>query len=314
MLLERNQSVLRAIFTILIAAACAFFAATPALCREGDTSFLIAGVTPVTPEGKTFIQPLWAPDGQHIAFSGPHYRGIWCAEADGKGMHSLTAKPMAGFRFAWAPDSRSIVCRIRDKNGLRILQLDIEGNARPLTAPAENLSTPQLQGARLVCRSDGKTRLLSEAAGEAASPECMVFARKGLIICRRHGKERTLSDNRDTYYLPVISPDGRWVAYEGLASGIHLHRLDGGEKVHAGRGNRPSWSPDSSAIIYEISDDDGEKILSSDLYLFHLVARSTRRLTNTPRRIERHPAWAPDGERIVWDEGGRIYTGIVTEK
>jgi dipeptidyl aminopeptidase/acylaminoacyl peptidase len=66
------------------------------------------------------------------------------------------------------------------------------------------------------------------------------------------------------------SPDGRWLAVAD-GSRLQIMRPDGSRRrtvVHTGSPNRPRWSPDGSAIAYDLSDADpgGETTRVVDIY------------------------------------------------
>ena len=72
-----------------------------------------------------------------------------------------------------------------------------------------------------------------------------------------------LTRGEDRFFDPQLAPDGRSVAFVGLATGVHVVELDSGRVRHAGPGTRPTWTPDSRWVIYERTEDDGEDVVGS---------------------------------------------------
>jgi dipeptidyl aminopeptidase/acylaminoacyl peptidase len=294
-------------------ALCLIAALAPLPCPAAATAFSLTERVSVTPSGEFYMQPVWSPDGKRLAFATAKYGEIWSSDDLGGGLAKVVSGAGAGFRFIWAPDSSSIFCRAKEGFAQRVLQVGLDGAVRASSEPSQELSIPRPLASGAAFSSDGKAAAMPAGAGarELATDECAVFSRDGRIVLSRAGKERILSGGNDTYFLPLLSPDRRWVVCESLGSGLHLMNLESGRHIPLGRGNDAAWAPDSSCLVYDISEDDGERITAADLYIFDLKAEKQIRLTDTPDRIERNPSWSPKGNHIAWDEEGRIYTGTL---
>ena len=57
---------------------------------------------------------------------------------------------------------------------------------------------------------------------------------------------------------------------------------------------RPRWSPDDSAIAYQVRGNTG-----SEIWLYRFADESTTKLSNTPF-ADQHPDWHPDGTRLAF--------------
>ena len=97
---------------------------------------------------------------------------------------------------------------------------------------------------------------------------------------------------------PVWSPDQRHIVYSQMGT-LMIMEPDGSKKRELARGHHPSWSPDGRMLVYDVSMDDGHRILGSDLYVINADGSEPTRLTNTPEVLECEPAWSPDGKCIA---------------
>jgi len=92
------------------------------------------------------------------------------------------------------------------------------------------------------------------------------------------------------------STDGRLIM--DLAGAIWMVPLSGGEASAVSREltsvQRPRWSPDASSIAYTAIADSKHGIWIHDL------TRNTTRHLSGDSYLDLHPAWHPDGERIVY--------------
>jgi Tol biopolymer transport system component len=76
-----------------------------------------------------------------------------------------------------------------------------------------------------------------------------------------------------------------------------------------GKGEHPSWLPDSSGIVYDIPISDGARVIDSDLWFAASDGSERTNLTNTPGIAESWPAVSPDGSRIAFVAEGAVYIG-----
>jgi TolB protein len=114
---------------------------------------------------------------------------------------------------------------------------------------------------------------------------------------------------------PVVSPDGRWLAYsrEGDGGGIGLRNLRTREirRLTGGSAQELDFSPDGRRLVFtgQRRCRPGDRHLRFALLSIGLRDRSPRLLRRSCRREFISPAWSPDGRRIVFTrktfEGGR---------
>ncbi len=106
---------------------------------------------------------------------------------------------------------------------------------------------------------------------------------------------------------PKISPDGKRIVYsrnsmdimtDSRTSRLWIVNYDGSNNSPLTGSDKneskPTWSPDSSRIVFTSSTDNG-----SELFLYWLASGKSTRLT----QLERSPSgltWSPDGEQIAF--------------
>lgn len=105
---------------------------------------------------------------------------------------------------------------------------------------------------------------------------------------------------------PVVSPDGKWVAYaistpdmeanRGV-SNIWLINTTGGEPIQitqSGRDSSPSWSPDGKMLAFLSSRDS-----NSQVYLLPMDGGEAKKLTTLSTGADLFK-WSPDGKNIAF--------------
>jgi len=97
---------------------------------------------------------------------------------------------------------------------------------------------------------------------------------------------------------PSLSPDGKWVVYEGNQSGnadIYLQSVGGQTPINLTKDSpdddtEPAFSPDGESIAFRSSRQGG------GIFVMGRTGESVRRLTDEGY----NPAWAPDATTIVY--------------
>lgn len=221
-----------------------------------------------------YLAPKISPAGDRLLATGPRYRGIYSIERATGAATELAGDAGAGLKARFLDEDRVAFVARR--------------------AGAER---------SIVIGRDGTLR--SARPGEL--PEPVAVARADRIYALDAGGRYRPVASGDRFFAPVTSPDRRWVAFQGLASGIYLYRIDSGELIHVGAGTAPAFSPGSDRLVFERTEDDGHAIVGSDLYLYDLERRRLARLTQTDAVIERRPSLGPDGTVAFDDDRGGLY-------
>lgn len=116
-----------------------------------------------------------------------------------------------------------------------------------------------------------------------------------LLLLRAAGADAQVTLTQGTNFGVDVAKDGRLAM--DLLGGIWILPAAGGEAapvMPAGSGaHRPRWSPDAGAIVYQRRSEGQER-----LWLYRFKDRSATQISNG-RDFDQHPAWHPDGERIV---------------
>jgi Tol biopolymer transport system component len=112
---------------------------------------------------------------------------------------------------------------------------------------------------------------------------------------------------------PSLSPDGKWVVYEGNQTGnadIYLQSVGGQNAINLTKDSpdddtEPAFSPDGESIAFRSTRQGG------GIFVMGRTGESVRRLAEAGFS----PAWSPDGARIVYatDDATVLDRGIVSE-
>jgi Tol biopolymer transport system component len=309
---------------LLINALIIFFVSSTSVFSE-ELIQIKSGPKPMTAGNYRLFHPTWSPDGKFFAITGENYQGIWIMDFNGIIFQQLSNEERIGYRFIWSDDSREIAGRLIKSTPHQRLKaikvFDIQtGLSRLVTDYRVGIGLPAwIENDHKICFMDNeKLRIVNAernsklfASNTAKTvPDVILLESNGRFLLFTGQKEvQTIVVNPESRLLNAqLSPNKQKIAFEMATGRIYVMNPDGTEMVDLGPGSYPKWAPDGENIVYFISHDDGERIIESDLFITDIQGEQKYQLTQTDDRIEMHPHWSPDGNKIIFDE---YETGII---
>ena len=243
----------------------------------------------------------WTPDGHIISM--PRSGGIEfdSRNADGSGETTIFKDAWPGQNLSVCGDGAHVIfMSLHAGNSVNIWRIDSNGgNLTQLTHGSLEQSTS--------CSPDGKWFAYSSAEG-------------GKFTIWRANIDGTSPQQLTTIssYTPVISPDGRFIAYvygEGSAASFHikigvisasggppLHQFD----LHSGTESKLRFTPDGQGIAYAITDDQGV----GNLWAQPMDGSAPKQLTDFKADQIFDFVWSRDGKQLAVSRG-RISRDVV---
>jgi TolB protein len=220
--------------------------------------------------------------------------------ADGSGRESVTAGPEDESEPAWSPDGRSLAF-VREGVQPAIFVLRLDGGALRRVTP----------GSSPAWSPDGSRLVFSRRTARGAD----------LFSARPDGSGlRRLTRTSAVEAEPDWSPDGRLIAFvrasRGGGSHVYVMRPDGRgvRRVTSGplEDTSPTWSPDGKQLAFVRED---ATLGASRVYVTSMDGRRVRPLVgqlqlDPAATFESDPAWSPDGKRIAFVRGARLYSDL----
>lgn len=219
---------------------------------------------------------------------------------DGSDRLALTQPPptarypvdSSDFLPAWSPDSTRIAFVAQRPNGsggsmnsTRILDV-ATGAQRELCACTSPAWTPD--GRMLVSESRDNVFGIYSYALDGTDPRLVVAAPPGLNIQE-----------------PAISADGKHIAYVTVSDEYPLPMTlwvadaDGGSPHRIARGRSPSFSPDSTRLVYFAMDPADTKGLPAGMMVSDLHGLTRTRVITAPDLTQDSATWSPDGSELA---------------
>ena len=232
-------------------------------------------------------QPRYSPDGRRIAFVSDRdgADNLWIADVDGANARQLTTERQARIVSpVWAPDGQAVIASLisptTTRGAAELWRFPVNGEAgkklstTPAGAASPYVSAPWPGAYGAHPTRDGRTLYYA-----AVTPRPYRSINGAVAQIVRHdvasGSEEVLIARTGNAFKPVVSPDGRWLAYGSRyesQTGLRVRELATGEE---------RW------LIKQISRDELESRASRDV------------LPNY--------AFTPDGGELLIAYGGRIH-------
>jgi serine/threonine-protein kinase len=193
---------------------------------------------------RSYMQPRISPDGTRVAVAiQDEESDIWVWDLARKTLSRRTFDRANDMYPVWTPDSERLVWFSQRPSGPTLFWQHADGGGEPeaLTPvfPTPTMPSGMTKDGTRVLFSSGPRDLLMVTIGDPTSVQPLV---------------ETPASER----LGVVSPDGRWLAYESDSSGqpeIYARPFPGVSAgqwlVSSGGGRRPLWAPNGRELFYE---------------------------------------------------------------
>ena len=265
-----------------------------------------------------WTNPVYSNDGKALAFGALNGNEIWSFDLQNSREPSQAARgDSIARRFVFEPNIQDdrIVYRIRIKahpdQPLRLLSTSIY-----LFDPANRTNNPgEILGPYLFKNQVWYRYSLDgpfydyQGQSRTAGP-CWNRESRVLWVRNEAGERLFTSPENEPARGFEISPDGNWVAVVATSPEpiLYLVALATGERVDLGAGRWPAWSLNSKylACLVDIRDETIIRV--------HDIDKREHIALDIPTRFDpEYPALNPDGTKLVFTDGGRIFQVDLTE-
>jgi serine/threonine-protein kinase len=208
--------------------------------------------TPLITQPGLYVGPRVSPDGRRLAYTAQGSKGgdVWVYDLDRDAPRQLTFNAPGMRELAWAPDSKHLV--YGDTDSMWWIRADGSGEPQRILEKANNPRPWNFSaGGRLVYSPFGTQGLpdIWTVPLDLTDPDHP-----------KVGKAEAFLTESYVEVDPVISPDGRFIAYASTESGpnatyVRAFPGPGGKWKIADGAKFPAWSPKTHELFFLGADD-----------------------------------------------------------
>ncbi len=277
---------------------------------------VIEDIALTTAKVGAFYYPTVSPDGTSLLFSSENYKGLWSKNLSTGKIIKITNANGAGFEPGFSAVSKEILFRedkfIKGKRFTSLLSYDItskksvvvEEGVRDLKICRDNSNAFK----NYVRGTEVRTTLRQGMMQKTSAPERVVFIQDSKIALSENNVTKLIQPlGEGNYIWPSLSPDKTKLLFTLAGRGTYVSNLDGTILNKVGYANYPSWSPDGNWILFMKDIDNGEIIISSDIYIANIKTGKYFNLTLQRDNIELYPKWGATNSEIYYNtDNGQI--------
>ncbi|MEW6126896.1 MAG: protein kinase [Acidobacteriota bacterium] len=235
------------------------------------------------------VQPNWSPNGKRIAY-GVTRQGIWTMRPDGSDAKPILTNNAGNSSDVWSPDGRYIYFNNARRGVPYIWRVAIDEASGETSGEPELIPTPASYVYQLTFSKDGK-RLAFSQDHTIQNIYRLPF---DPVTTRITGQPEPVTNNTDSSYMPVISPNGELLIFMKRFKLLALktnsstpHQLIEGTANEA----TPRWSPDGKRIAFQ---------MAGQIYGVNADGSGLQQITKAPAPGVAYPVWSPDGKRLAY--------------
>lgn len=236
---------------------------------------------------------------------------VMVANPDGTGVRTLVADRPGASSATWAPDGTRLAFYAEppEVGPTEIWIVDADGSHLARLAADLWIASDK----RPSWSPDGRRLVISAESGPNRNDERLFILNVDGSAMSEVGSTHPRDPIRRL--LPSWSPDGQWIAYEGIAMSeplpaarLYVIRPDGSDEQVLPTAGRYGFEPPGAEWLGDAARERlvytaGESEDTRDVYVFDVATGRETRISRAAT-WEFGPSWSPDGNRIAWYDAG----------
>lgn len=235
--------------------------------------------------------PLVSPDGTYVLTTSENLKGVYLLHLASKKITTISTATGSGYGYSWSADGKSFFYKEKQEK-------DFMRNAI-------------VKCYDIASRTSKKTAIpptyLPSYKGNPSQNPIVVYTNLNTLkieaVDLNSNKTWIVTKNDGQFYNAILSNDGKKIAVHH-GPDLYIYPIEGSEKGEKiGSGIATAWSKNDTFLIGFLDEsNDGHQISNSDLYLFDVIGKNSKKLTNTDNVYEMFPCFFGTDTILYTDE------------
>lgn len=275
-----------------------------------------------------------SPTGDRISFTGKGFNKLFVANIDGSNVQELCSHDAVGWGHQWSPDGKFIAVRanhVQEKTKrVRVELLDVANGTEiavtNLHSSRSRLSLPSWKDQNLLAYTSRSGLELKRIVLEDSTLTLKTVSRQDVTLARwstdaleiiegtKVQRVRPFRQSRQVLNAAWTSDRGfSAVEFSGRPS-LYVVSADGkNTTLIDAKGESPCWLDDRT-IVYMVTEDDGYRILSGNIWISDREGKMKKNLTEGLNEVALFPSAAKNGTIVFTTESGAVYTMTISRE
>ncbi|MDR1526334.1 MAG: hypothetical protein LBS46_01525 [Dysgonamonadaceae bacterium] len=240
------------------------------------------------------FHPVLNPTGNLLAFTTENYEGLDVYDFSNRSIRKVSDEPGAGFQPVFSEEGKLVYKHTVYKSKLKyegLKSYDLQKKTiRTLLEPQRDLKSAQKDS----------------PAEKTTSP--FVWSDGRNLNIDKDGKTEILNpiENANGYIWASLSPNGKMIVFNAVASGTYVSDLKGNCIASLGYLNAPVWY-DNELVVGMQDKDDGYNTTESIIVMKSLNGKITKQLSE-PGQVAMYPTASSVAKKVAYNTtDGDIY-------
>lgn len=254
-----------------------------------------------------FYYPIGNYDDSKLLFSSENYTGLWILDNQTGKVVDISNGIAAGYEPSFTTNDKVIFRNdtfINNKRFIAIMEYDlVKLEKKEIDSELRNISQIKVTNGNMVTYSQNQNLIgikeSEKLVNKVSSYVPVVMIENSDLVLYQNGNRNVLNPFGDGNYLwASVSPDGGKLLFTFAGKGSFVTDLNGSKILEVQDAHYPQWSNNGEWITYMKDYDDGENVISSDLFVMSINKKEEINITNTEDIHEMYPVWAKSKDVI----------------
>ncbi|MFZ1290418.1 MAG: hypothetical protein WAR79_10015 [Melioribacteraceae bacterium] len=260
--------------------------------------------------------PQFSKTDENIIFTTENYNGLYSHNLKTSQTKIISNENGVGYKPLIIDDENFVLRNFKIENGRKVHSVFMKNifsdKVEIIEADKRNISIPnQIIGSNyfVVENSIVNKKLTSNKLQKSNQFAKAIYSQNENLFIIQNDEIKNISPmGKGVYVWESFSSDGEKVLFTFGNQGSFVCDLDGNILLNINDAHYPKFSPDDKIILFMKDKDDGEKYISSDLFIYSIEEKKEYQITNTSNIIEMYAEWSHDQKSIVYNTFlGEIY-------